>query len=46
MKGTLATLLRDLGHQVVDVGTDSADPVDYPDFAEAVGKVRTDEPAA
>jgi ribose 5-phosphate isomerase RpiB len=46
MKGTLAKLLRDLGHQVVNVGTDSADPVDYPDFAEAVGKVRTDEPAA
>ena len=38
MKGTLAKHLRDLGHQVVDVGTTSAEPVDYPDFAEAVGK--------
>jgi len=38
MKGTLAKHLRDLGHEVVDVGTNSAEPVDYPDFAEAVGK--------
>jgi ribose 5-phosphate isomerase B len=42
MKGTLAKHLRDLGHQVVDVGTTSADPVDYPDFAEAVGKAVLD----
>src|SRR5579859_5680872 len=38
MKGVLAKLLRELGHQVVDVGTNSTEPVDYPDFAEAVGK--------
>jgi ribose 5-phosphate isomerase B len=38
MKGTLAKHLGELDHQVVDVGTYSADPVDYPDFAEAVGK--------
>jgi ribose 5-phosphate isomerase B len=38
MKGALAKHLRDLGHEVVDVGTNSTDPVDYPDFAEAVGK--------
>jgi RpiB/LacA/LacB family sugar-phosphate isomerase len=38
MKGVLAKLLGELGHQVVDVGTYSAEPVDYPDFAEAVGK--------
>jgi len=31
--------LRDLGHEVIDLGTDSMDPVDYPDYAEAVGKV-------
>jgi len=42
MKSTLAKHLRDLGHQVVDVGTNSADPVDYPDFAEAVGKAVLD----
>ncbi len=38
MKGVLAKHLRELGDEVVDVGTYSADPVDYPDFAEAVGK--------
>jgi ribose 5-phosphate isomerase B len=38
MKGALAKHLRALGHEVVDVGTNSAEPVDYPDFAEAVGK--------
>jgi len=29
--------LRRDGHDVLDVGTNSAEPVDYPDFAEAVG---------
>jgi RpiB/LacA/LacB family sugar-phosphate isomerase len=27
-----------LGHDVIDVGTDSLAPVDYPDFARAVGE--------
>ena len=31
-------MLREEGHEVVDVGTDSLAPVDYPDFAEAVGR--------
>ena len=38
MKTMLAKFLRDLGDEVVDVGTYNTDPVDYPDFAEAVGK--------
>lgn len=38
MKIALAKHLRDLGDEVLDVGTYSTDPVDYPDFAEAVGK--------
>jgi len=42
MKSALAKHLGELGHQVVDVGTYSADPVDYPDFAEAVGKAVLD----
>jgi RpiB/LacA/LacB family sugar-phosphate isomerase len=29
--------LVQLKHQVVDLGTDNPEPVDYPDFAEAVG---------
>ena len=38
MKVALAKHLKELGEEVVDVGTYSADPVDYPDFAEAVAK--------
>ncbi len=30
--------LRRMGVDVIDLGTHSADPVDYPDFAEAVGQ--------
>ncbi len=36
LKERLAFRLREAGHAVVDCGTDSADPVDYPDFAVAV----------
>ncbi|MDH3442311.1 MAG: ribose 5-phosphate isomerase B [Deltaproteobacteria bacterium] len=39
LKQELAEHLRHSGHAVVDVGTDNKDPVDYPDFAEALGKV-------
>jgi ribose 5-phosphate isomerase B len=38
LKQALAEGLRQAGHEVVDVGTDSEAPVDYPDFAEAVGR--------
>jgi ribose 5-phosphate isomerase B len=36
LKETLKNYLRDWGYQVLDLGTDSAEAVDYPDFAEAV----------
>lgn len=42
LKATLAKFLRDSGDEVIDVGTYSADPVDYPDYAEAVGKAVLD----
>src|ERR1019366_5467964 len=42
LKTTLAKFLSELGDQVLDVGTSSTDPVDYPDFAEAVGKAVLD----
>ena len=42
LKVTLAKLLRELGDEVIDVGTHNTDPVDYPDFAEAVGKAVLD----
>jgi ribose 5-phosphate isomerase B len=37
LKQNLLSFVRELGHEVLDVGTDSALAVDYPDFAEAVG---------
>ncbi len=37
MKQDLVAFVRGLGHEIVDVGTNSTAPVDYPDFAEAVG---------
>jgi len=36
LKQTIAAQLRDLGHEVTDVGTDSTAPVDYPDFSAKV----------
>ena len=42
LKAFLANFLRELGDEVVDVGTHNTDPVDYPDFAEAVGKAILD----
>jgi RpiB/LacA/LacB family sugar-phosphate isomerase len=37
LKGPMAAYLRELGHEVIDVGTHSTAAVDYPDYAEAVG---------
>ena len=37
MKERIKACLQELGHRVMDLGTHSPDPVDYPDFAEAVG---------
>ena len=42
LKTSLAKFLRGLGDDVLDVGTTNTDPVDYPDFAEAVGKAVLD----
>ena len=39
MKLMLLRHLADRGHEVVDCGTDDADPVDYPDFALAVARL-------
>ena len=38
LKDAIATRLRDLGHTVNDLGTNSTDAVDYPDFAIAVAR--------
>ena len=37
LKQLLADELRDLGHEVLDLGAHSTDRVDYPDFGAAVG---------
>ena len=36
LKQLLHPFIEGLGHEVIDVGTSSCDPVDYPDFAAAV----------
>lgn len=38
LKERIAFRLRELGHEVVDCGTDSLEAVDYPDFARAVAE--------
>ena len=44
MKERLSFKLKEAGYTVVDCGTDSHEPVDYPDFAHAVAaKVATQE---
>ena len=38
LKQELIPSLRSLGHEVTDLGTDSTDPVDYPDIAAALAR--------
>jgi ribose 5-phosphate isomerase B len=38
LKETIARRLAELGHEVIDCGTHSADSVDYPDYAIAVAR--------
>jgi ribose 5-phosphate isomerase B len=42
MKEHLATWLAESGHAVYDLGTHSADPVDYPDYSAAVAQAVLD----
>ena len=37
LKETVVTFLRTSGHEVLDCGAYGTEPVDYPDFAQAVG---------
>ncbi|GBD85465.1 ribose-5-phosphate isomerase B [bacterium BMS3Abin02] len=39
MKEHIGRMLSEAGHAVVDVGTYSEDPVDYPDYAAAVSRM-------
>jgi ribose 5-phosphate isomerase B len=38
LKATVLEIVRAAGHEVVDLGTDSTAAVDYPDYAEKVGR--------
>ena len=38
LKKTLIDYVGNLGHEVLNIGTDGPEPVDYPDFAGKVGK--------
>ncbi len=37
LKESMKKEVEALGHEIVDLGTHSSDPVDYPDFAERIG---------
>ncbi|MBQ3339695.1 MAG: RpiB/LacA/LacB family sugar-phosphate isomerase [Atopobiaceae bacterium] len=37
-KGSIADYIRSLGHEVIDFGPFSPDPVDYPDYADKVAR--------
>src|SRR5215207_611025 len=37
LKQVVLEAVRNTGHEPIDVGTNSAEPVDYPDFAEKIG---------
>lgn len=38
LKAIVLNVIRDAGYEVLDLGTDSTDSVDYPDFAEKLGR--------
>ncbi|HLA07776.1 MAG TPA: ribose 5-phosphate isomerase B [Anaerolineales bacterium] len=38
LKQTVLDAVRHAGHEPIDLGTNSADPVDFPDFTEKVGR--------
>jgi ribose 5-phosphate isomerase B len=42
LKNKLMPVAAELGHEIVDVGAFDANPSDYPDFAEAVGRAVLD----
>jgi ribose 5-phosphate isomerase B len=42
LKKTLTSYIRQLEHDIVDVGTYGTEPADYPDYAEALSKTLID----
>ena len=45
LKQTVLEAVRAAGHEPIDMGTHSAESVDFPDFAEAVGRALQNEEA-
>ena len=42
LKASIVDELRKLGHETIDLGTNSTAPVDYPDYAQAVARAVLD----
>lgn len=42
LKATILEVVRDSGHSAMDLGTHSTESVDYPDFAEKIGRAIQD----
>ncbi|MCJ7708263.1 MAG: RpiB/LacA/LacB family sugar-phosphate isomerase, partial [Anaerolineales bacterium] len=38
LKDAVLAAVRTEGHEIIDLGTDSTVPVDYPDYAEKIGR--------
>ena len=38
LKETILKAVREAGHEAIDVGTNSAEPVDFPDFSQKIGR--------
>ena len=38
LKKTVLDAVRDAGHEPIDLGTNSADPVDFPDYSQKIGR--------
>ena len=45
IKGKILALIAEMGHEAVDLGTDSPESVDYPDFAAKVARLISEKQA-
>jgi len=44
MKATVIEVVKSAGHEVVDLGTNDTEAVDYPDYAEKLGRLIHEDP--
>ncbi|WP_428898502.1 ribose 5-phosphate isomerase B [Parelusimicrobium proximum] len=45
VKEAVLSVIKKLGHEIIDCGTNSCDSVDYPDFSERVGELVSEKEA-